>query len=89
LLRSGDDVSFDGMSLSEFEISINEVRKVGEVKSKRLFISSEPFGWVSISLILPIGSSIVEKKPWNLCLSSDSPVTKNKFVSHCCEKIFL
>ena len=69
---------------------LDEIRKIGEVESEILFVSSEPFGWITVSLILPGGTGVVEKKSWDLSLSSDSPITKNKFVSHClCLKIFL
>jgi hypothetical protein len=76
LSRFFNDVSFDSIGLRNFQISVDEVREVGEVKAKIKLIIAKPLSGVAVSDVLPFEACVCKKKSWNLSTSSDSPISK-------------
>ena len=63
-----DDVKLNSFWFSKVEIAINDIRKVGKIKSKFLFISIKPL--LIFLKIIPyffkINSKVVQEKPADL-----------------------
>lgn len=69
-----DDVFSDCCWFWEFEVTINEVGKVGEIQSNVDFIFFEPFILIVILNLFELGASVWEKVADILSKSSDFPI---------------
>lgn len=75
MARLKDDVPIDGGGFSELEVTIDEVRQVGEIESEGLLILTEPFIEIGVFVVFKLNSCVGGKKSWNLSETSDTPVS--------------
>ena len=81
-IRPFDDVLNNSNWLSKLKISINEIWKIWEIKSKLELIFLEPFVLIVVLNLLKFSSCIGKQQSTELAQSSDFPIAKGHFIFH-------
>lgn len=79
MLLSGffDNVPWKYIGLSDFDIIVNYVGKIGEKNAKLLFIFAEPLFRGSVSFLFPFDPGIGADESGDLGSPSNSPISKS------------
>lgn len=79
-----DDVFSNSCWLSELEVTINKIGKIGEVKSKIFFVLLKPFFSALVLNLSEFSAGVGEKVANVLRKSSDFPIAQNYFSHKIC-----